>query len=227
MNFYKHHLGDYDGATAHLSWTEDIAYTRLLRSYYRREKGFSDTAEACRLIRANSKNERDATKAVLAEFFHEETDGWHNKRADQEIAAYQAQASTNKRIARERYQHESCTNRERIVNEPTTLTVEKRAPNQNQNQEPSKPKSKAFAPQAALLDVDPQIVSDWLKVRKEKKAAPTETGIKAMRMEAAKAGLSMQEVLTLCCKNGWAGFKASWDWKDAAPIKLTSSEFGA
>jgi uncharacterized protein YdaU (DUF1376 family) len=42
VNFYKHHLGDYDAATAHLSWDEDQAYTRLLRLYYRTEKPIPD-----------------------------------------------------------------------------------------------------------------------------------------------------------------------------------------
>ncbi|MCR4297549.1 MAG: YdaU family protein [Gallionella sp.] len=137
MNFYKHHLGDYDGATAHLTWTEDMAYTRLLRAYYRREQGFTDTVEACRLVRAQSKAEKQAVTVILAEFFRQDTDGWHNKRADEEIAAYQAQAATNRRIARQRIVNESSTNR-------PPATSEKREPNHKpepltKNQEPSKP----------------------------------------------------------------------------------------
>jgi len=149
VNFYKHHLGDYDGATAHLSWSEDMAYTRLLRTYYRREKPFADVAEACRLTRATTKPEREAISAMLSEFFTEEADGWHNKRADEEVAAYQAQASTNRRIARERTV-------QRTVNETPTNRSTKRIPNQNQNQnqnhkpEPEKTKTgrktRALAP---------------------------------------------------------------------------------
>lgn len=101
MNFYKHHLGDYDGATAHLSWEEDMAYTRLLRAYYRRERSIPQE-EAHRLVRATSKAQREAVDAVLGEFFERREDGWHNKRADEEITAYQSQATTNRRIARER-----------------------------------------------------------------------------------------------------------------------------
>ena len=148
MNFYKHHLGDYDSATAHLSWTEDMAYTRLLRVYYRRERGFSDTAEACRLVRALAKVERDAVSTVLAEFFNQESDGWHNTRADEEIAAYQAQATTNLRIARERTVHQSSTKRKRTVHESLTnrspATGDEREPNQEpltKNQEPEPEKS--------------------------------------------------------------------------------------
>lgn len=87
MNFYKHHLGDYDGHTAHLSWDEDMAYTRLLRAYYRREQPIP-AAEAYRLARASGKVQRSAVDSVLREFFTEGQDGWRNKRADEEIAEY-------------------------------------------------------------------------------------------------------------------------------------------
>jgi uncharacterized protein YdaU (DUF1376 family) len=135
LNFYKHHLGDYDGATAHLSWDEDMAYTRLLRAYYRRERPIG-VAEAYRLARASSKAQRAAVDAVLAEFFCQREDGWHNKRADAEVAAYQAQAGTNRRIAQGR-------SRQRTVNEPYNDSSQDRTPNQEpltKNQEPERTK---------------------------------------------------------------------------------------
>ena len=42
MNYYRHHIGDYDANTAHLTWLEDMAYTRLMRLYYRREQPIPD-----------------------------------------------------------------------------------------------------------------------------------------------------------------------------------------
>lgn len=88
MNYYKHHLNDYDAATAHLSWDEDTAYSRLLRLYYRTEKPIpEDLGQACRLIRASSKSERAAVQTVLSEFFELFGDGWHQKRCDEEIEA--------------------------------------------------------------------------------------------------------------------------------------------
>jgi len=103
VNFYKHHLGDYDGATVHLTWDEDHAYTRLLRVYYRLEKPIPlDLGAAYRLVRATTRAQKEAVTRVLHEFFEERADGWHNDRADEEIAAYQAQASINRRIAKQR-----------------------------------------------------------------------------------------------------------------------------
>ena len=155
MNFYKHHLGDYDGHTAHLSWDEDMAYTRLLRAYYRREAPIA-LEEAYRLARATSKGQRAAVDSVLREFFSQGEGGWHNKRADEEITAYQAQASTNRRIARERIVT-------RTVNEPSTKGTPNQIPDtKNQNQEPEKPKAKEEgASRASRLHGDWELPKAW------------------------------------------------------------------
>jgi uncharacterized protein YdaU (DUF1376 family) len=89
MNYYEHHLGDYDSNTVHLSWTEDIAYRRMICIYYRTEKPLPvDIKQIYRLTRASSKQEREAVDTVLAEFFVQHDDGWHNDRCDNEIALY-------------------------------------------------------------------------------------------------------------------------------------------
>ena len=86
MNFYPHHIGDYLTATAHLSWLEDAAYRRLLDVYYSRESAIpADVAQAARLVRAASKDERKAVDTVLREFFTETPEGWKHKRCDAEI----------------------------------------------------------------------------------------------------------------------------------------------
>jgi uncharacterized protein YdaU (DUF1376 family) len=86
VNYYEHHLGDYAAATAHLSWDEDMAYSRLLRAYYHSEKPLpADVKDVCRLVRASSAVQRKAVDAVLREFFALEEDGWHQKRCDEEI----------------------------------------------------------------------------------------------------------------------------------------------
>lgn len=112
MHSYKHHLGDYDSHTTHLTWDEDMAYTRLLRLYYSREAPIPlDPGVIFRLVRATCRSTKCAVTRILHEFFVEQADGWHNKRADEEIAAYQAQADTNRRIARQRFVNGSSTKR--------------------------------------------------------------------------------------------------------------------
>jgi uncharacterized protein YdaU (DUF1376 family) len=103
VNFYKHHIGDYAQATAHLSFVEDAAYSRLIRKYYADERPLpADVKAVQRLVGARSREEREAVGSVLEEFFHLRDDGWHNKRCDAEIAKAAAQADTNRRIAEER-----------------------------------------------------------------------------------------------------------------------------
>lgn len=68
---------------------EDGAYRRLLDIYYAREAPLpKDPREVCRLARAVTKQERDATQRVLREFFIEQEDGWHQRRCDEEIERY-------------------------------------------------------------------------------------------------------------------------------------------
>lgn len=97
MNYYSHHIGDYDSHTSHLSWFEDIAYRRLICLYYRTEKPISlDCGVVCRLIRANTANEKKAVTQVLKEFFVMMDDGYHSLRCDNEIKAYELKAAKNK-----------------------------------------------------------------------------------------------------------------------------------
>jgi hypothetical protein len=62
--------------------------------------------------------------------------------------------------------------------------------------------------------VDEKTARDWLKMRKEKRAAVTETVLDLATTEAGKAGVTLAEALKISCHRGWAGFKAEWIVKD-------------
>lgn len=86
MNYYSLHIGDYLKDTVHLSMLEDAAYRRMLDLYYASEKPLPlDLGWLCRLVRADSAEERAAVEFVLQHFFQKFEDGWRNKRADVEI----------------------------------------------------------------------------------------------------------------------------------------------
>jgi len=100
MNFYKHHIGDWDQATRHLSFVEDAAYSRLIHKYYAEEKPLpADVDECCRLIGARHKHEREAVARVLTSFFFESQGSLHHKRCDEEIAKANKQAEVNRQTA--------------------------------------------------------------------------------------------------------------------------------
>ncbi|CAB4153813.1 hypothetical protein UFOVP638_28 [uncultured Caudovirales phage] len=57
---------------------------------------------------------------------------------------------------------------------------------------------------------DKQLVTDWLKVRKTKKATNTETAFKNFIAELEQRNCNINEVLEICVEKSWSGFKWSW-----------------
>lgn len=89
MHYYEHHIGDFAAATAHLTFIEDAAYSRLLRIYYRDEKPLpTDIKAVQRLAGARSRDEKQAVAVVIDEFFRLSADGYRQKRADDVIARF-------------------------------------------------------------------------------------------------------------------------------------------
>lgn len=60
-------------------------------------------------------------------------------------------------------------------------------------------------------NVDEQVWKDFEKLRKSKRAPITQTAIDGIISEADKAGVSLNDALIVCCKNGWQGFNANWN----------------
>lgn len=58
--------------------------------------------------------------------------------------------------------------------------------------------------------VSEQHITDWLRVRKEKKATNTLTAMENIEREIAKAGLSWDAAVQICIEESWKGFRAPW-----------------
>lgn len=102
MHYYKRNIGDYAKKAGRLSMIEHGAYTLLLDACYDRER-FPTLDEALDWLWARSDEEVAAITFVLNKFFDLEADGRYvQSRIQDELDAYQAQATTNQRIARER-----------------------------------------------------------------------------------------------------------------------------
>ena len=83
-----------------------------------------------------------------------------------------------------------------------------------------------FYRELLLLGVNEQTAKDWMQVRKEKRAANTETAFRRIQQEIAKTGLTAEECIRLSAENSWQGFKAEWlqnRQKQAAPQKQESA----
>ena len=58
--------------------------------------------------------------------------------------------------------------------------------------------------------MDAQVWTDFLQLRKDKRAALTATALKGIEREAVKAGVSLSTAISACCEYGWQGFNAGW-----------------
>ena len=63
--------------------------------------------------------------------------------------------------------------------------------------------------------INKSLLNDYLVIRKAKKAGKlTETSFNAIKKEADKVGLTIEEAISYCCKKTWVGFEASWYLKE-------------
>lgn len=60
------------------------------------------------------------------------------------------------------------------------------------------------------LDIDEKIISEWLSVRRKKKATNSETAFNKIKSEIDKSGLSANNCIKLSVENSWSGFNHSW-----------------
>ena len=101
MNYYQHHIGDFDKATRHLTRVERSLYRDLIEMYYDTELPLiSDFTRLSRKVIAVTDEELEALKAVLGEFFTKQDDGFHNHRCDFEIEKYQSNSKAKSKAGK-------------------------------------------------------------------------------------------------------------------------------
>lgn len=62
--------------------------------------------------------------------------------------------------------------------------------------------------------IEGDLATDFVKHRKACKAPITKTALTGFKREAEKAGISIQQAVTIAIERGWRGFNASWQWRD-------------
>lgn len=73
-----------------------------------------------------------------------------------------------------------------------------------------KPKRKRSSNVQKPESVSEQVWEDFSALRTKRRAPITETALKGIQREADKAGITLNEALSICCERGWQGFKAEW-----------------
>ena len=215
MNYYPHHIGDYLSVTAHLEPMEDLAYRRLIELYYQLEAPLPDDLDVI-VRRIRLKGYEEAVKQVLGEFFvYQAGAGWLHKRCEAEIAQAQSKRDKAQQSAARRWDVDGNANAMPTHSERIAIALptqcEGNAPNPNPNPNPNKTSNtkntSAVAPPDGVCD---SVWSDFVDLRKAKKARLTQTAVDGIRAEASKAGWGLEAALRECCTRGWTGFKADW-----------------
>ena len=60
------------------------------------------------------------------------------------------------------------------------------------------------------MGVSESLSKDWIKVRKEKKQAITQTALDRIKSHSEKNGYTFADAVKISCENGWAGFNVAW-----------------
>jgi uncharacterized protein YdaU (DUF1376 family) len=210
MYYYKFNIADWHLATSHLLLEEEAIYFKLINYYYDTEQPIpKETQTVIRRLRLG--NYSDMVISVLQEFFVLEEDGWHHQRCDEEVEKYHNKAETNKKVGK--LGGRPRKNNDLKSNPQETQTVSKDNPQVTltKNHKPLT-NNHIDTPDG----VSESVFKDYLEVRKTKKAKWTTTALKSLTREAEKAGMSLQQVMEMCCSRGWVGFNADWV-KDAKP----------
>jgi hypothetical protein len=82
--------------------------------------------------------------------------------------------------------------------------------NTSQDKPVKKPRKAQQPGPECPADVDPQVWSDWLDLRRKKRATVSVTAIDGARNEAGKAGMTFDAFLRVWCRRGSQGLEASW-----------------
>lgn len=241
MNYYSHNIGDYAQATMHLSLIEDAIYSRLLRRYYAEEAPIvDDVQQVCRWVGARSDEEREAVSLVLREFFHLEDGYWHNKRADEEITAYQSKSAKAASSAAKRWGSNAMPKQTECEGNANAMPTHSEG-NANQepitnNQEtikdiPPTPRKRGNGFDASSIDLpdwlDREDWQSWVADRKDRKKPVTEEGAKRQLQKLAgylADGYLPGDVIANSIAGSYQGLFPPRAQARASPIRQTNSQ---
>lgn len=97
----------------------------------------------------------------------------------------------------------------------------------NDKNDEEKKENKIFSFKNSCLDlgIDADVLDDWLKLRKTKKATNSETAFNSIKSQIEKAFLSPTNCIEIAVIKSWVGFEAKWlnniDYKSLLGNKVT------
>lgn len=232
MNYYPFHIGDFRSGTVNMSRQSRWIYRDMLDVYYDSENPLNlDLDILCDSIGVEDDAERKIVERLLKFKFQKTDQGYRHEICDAVICEYHLKAETAKangklggrpkKNTKEPKQKPSGfqsgsdpvtkTNPDitgsEANQEPRTSNQEPVTKNHGGGKEPPRSRATAFP---CPDDVDQQIWTDWLSLRKAKRAPVTETVVNGAREESQKAGINLQSFLKIWCTRGSQGLQADW-----------------
>lgn len=228
MHYYQHHIGDFTRETANLNDHQLATYMRMVWAYYSDERPLDDDCEG---IAFACRSDEKTVRLLLKHYFILCEDGWRHTRCDKEIAIYHGKADKARASANARWKNANALPTQTERNADAVDSDANQEP-RTKNQEKKQKTISAPSAHALLSDVPAELVDDFVKLRKAKRASVTQTAVDGIRREAHKAGYTMEQAIRTCCERGWQGFKAEWvngnsrnnNGSNHAKPKLTPSE---
>ena len=143
------------------------------------------------LINAVFPNIRNALKRDLVK--------WDNQ--------YQQRVDAGKRSAEVRKRNAALVNGRSVsstvsVNDSVSVSVN----------DSVKIKKDKFSFKSSMIELgfEEKLITEWLDVRRKKKATNSETALNGFLKEVEKTGKEKNQMLRECVENSWAGFKSEW-----------------
>jgi len=200
MNHYPRHVGDFATATVGLSLAERGAYSALIDQYYAHESPLPpNRSEVYRLAACTSSAERKAVDYVLGRYFTEQSDGWHQKRCDEELTAYRERSESARRSINARWSKRNTETDTNVIRTNSERNTSRKPVTSNQGK--TKPAPEPSAP----TGVRPEVWTEWQKLR-GKKLTPYAVALQAKQLTAY--GGDPNEIIEQSIRNGWAGLFA-------------------
>ena len=217
MHFYTHNVGDFAVETKFMTFEQKGIYVDLIDHYLASGKPLASEWLA-NIKRLASDG---AVEAVLNACFEKDGEVFRSAKLDKMLQDYEKRAEKNRENAKKPRKSSSknnglgvdcesvgseLANGKRIASESLTTNNHKPITNNQEINKKTKQKKVVDKPE----DVTEQVWKDFLLTRKEKKAPLTQTALDLIKSEAEKAGVGLNEALSMACSRGWQSFKAEW-----------------
>ncbi len=157
----------------------------------------------------------NAAADVLAKFKKDENGLYFNERLDIEIKKRESHGEKQRQRAIDGWKKRKESNIEEIKQshgKAAAMPLEDENENEDINENRNRIENKKFDFKRALIDfgIPENVATDWMSVRKQKRAANTETAFESIKKEIIKSGLTPEHCITEAVSRSWQGFKSEW-----------------